>query len=185
MFGVDFDDLIDYDKDVSKRIHSYFQGETWCPKISYYLAKLLTLSADGIVWFPLPALAFLILGKADRTLLGEQSMFRDFFILYLGCVLCAAVELTLKPIFGRRRPLLPTNETQRFIKAEHYSFPSGHTMRAFYIASYITILNWQWGLGTLIWAVFVGISRVVILPNDAGYQRALSADGFGTALDHH
>jgi len=157
-----FEDAIEYDKVTSRHIHSVFQQEALRYKVVYYIAKILTLSADGILWFPIPPLVFILVGQFHFGLLTESSSYRWFFELYVGCVLCACIELVLKPIFGRSRPLLPTNETQRFIKAENYSFPSGHTMRAFYIAACVGLQSWGWGFVFLFWALFVGVSRVIV-----------------------
>lgn len=57
---------------------------------------------------------------------------RDAFIIFGGTSVGAALELIIKPVFGRERPLLPH-------QLSGYSFPSGHVL-------IITVL-----IGLLMW----------------------------------
>jgi len=137
------------------------------------LLKLHTLSIDGIVWFPV--IPVILLFTANKENLSAHNTFQRMLIeLYIGSLLGVIVELTLKPLFKRTRPSLKTNDHPRFVAAENFSFPSGHTLRAFYVAAAISLrwagmLETQYSVdpfilmcGLFIWAGFVGLSRVAV-----------------------
>ena len=78
---------------------------------------------------------------------------RDAFIIFGGTVAGAVLELVMKPVFGRERPLLPN-------QLSGYSFPSGHVL-------IITVL-----VGLLMWLV----------SQEKSSQRALHQSLAGVAL---
>ena len=88
------------------------------------LARLLSLAIDGKVWFPLLALATLGWRSAPPLLL----------LTVLGVL----IELPLKVYIGRDRPRWSPSVshgrlpkwTQPLLRAEAFSCPSGHTLRA-------------------------------------------------------
>lgn len=101
------------------------------------LLKLLTLSIDGTTWFPLVPI-FLMTFSNPKTHFFTISLHRMLLELYIGSLFLVVVELFLKSLFKRKRPALKSNSHPRFIHAENFSFPSGHTLRAFYIAASIS-----------------------------------------------
>lgn len=138
-----------------------------------FVWRVLSMTADGTVWFPLPpavsVVSFLAYGS-PYVLLPSHPL-----PMYIGITLCAAVELTIKPIVGRARPPLPVNDKARFIAAENFSFPSGHTLRAFFVALFA--IN-HWGVHPLLglsWATVVGVAR-------AQLGRHYLSDCFGGAI---
>ena len=139
-------------------LYNALQRPQWTRRLLYHLLSLSTLSADSILWFPLPPLIWLLSGQHSGEHLHPQGAYYTLFKLYLGCVSCAVVELLLKPALGRTRPALAVNAKRRFTKAEHYSCPSGHAMRAFYVAT--TYLGSR--PAALLWATLVAISRVAM-----------------------
>lgn len=146
----------EFDHELSSDIHNTFCEDYWIVRLCNHIMRAITMTADGIVWFAIPGVLFIVFGY--KTLEYEwQSK------LIIAAVLVAAIELCVKPIVGRQRPALPTNLHPRFIKAENFSFPSGHTMRAFFAASYISFrcsFNFLYGLSLFMWAFLVGFSRV-------------------------
>jgi membrane-associated phospholipid phosphatase len=86
------------------------------------------------------------------------------------------VEQVFKAIFRRERPLWTVRQTQWVIPGEHLSFPSGHTLRAFFwcflMADSALVARWlaYAGIGPptvwqlLPWAVMVSLSRVAKVP---------------------
>lgn len=112
-----------------------------------YFLTLCSYSCDGSVWFTIPIIPIVCqLYKSPEetaTFTGWKSfLFRkDFslfcFMLLCCCTLSAAVELSLKIVVRRKRPSF-NNKSTFFVPAEKWSFPSGHTMRAFTICSYLS-----------------------------------------------
>eukprot|EP01063_Lacrimia_lanifica_P037849 TRINITY_DN7909_c0_g1_i1.p2 TRINITY_DN7909_c0_g1~~TRINITY_DN7909_c0_g1_i1.p2 ORF type:complete len:293 (+),score=74.96 TRINITY_DN7909_c0_g1_i1:1133-2011(+) len=99
----------------------------------HWWATAVTLTVDEVVVFPVPTFVGLALYfcAADPALQhGGQLLMRlkdDFGALSL-------IEQALKLTFCRTRPYVPKTKPQYAMYAEHYSFPSGHTMRGVYTA---------------------------------------------------
>ena len=136
------------------------------PRTLWYTARLVTLSADEVVWFPIGALgsAYELCGSLVRTgglhrwlsdmCRRERATFTDL----LGALcLCALAEQLLKWTFRRERPrgqrssAKPAASRPRasatwqppldhhhkwWLPGDVYSMPSGHTMRAAYLCQY-------------------------------------------------
>jgi membrane-associated phospholipid phosphatase len=169
--------LLIADKRISLSIHHTFEDASlWHSPIKFFILfilKMHTMSIDGITWFPIVPLVLLF--TANRANLSSQDSVQRMLIeLYLGSLLGVVVELTLKPLFRRTRPPLKTNEKPRFIAAENFSFPSGHSLRAFYVAAAISLrwadmLQFRYGIEPRVlipvlylWAIIVALSRVAL-----------------------
>ncbi len=93
----------------------------------------------------------------------------------------------LKGIFERERPALPVVE-----RITNYSFPSGHALLVFELCSVFIYLIWQsnkspafkWltSLALLIFAFFVGVSRILLRVHYATDVLAGFCLGFGWSL---
>jgi undecaprenyl-diphosphatase len=121
-------------------------------KLITTLIYCVSKSADGIFYFLIPILAWLI---------GHENA-NDFLIFGLTAF---AIELPLYKILKnsikRKRPFKVLNGvTRRINPPDQFSFPSGHTSGAFVIyvlvAHFFLILS----LPVLLWASLVGFSRV-------------------------
>ena len=138
-----------------------------------YVVTAISLSADELVNFPLPLLLGLVwifvFGPADPTadLAGRKliRLFSDF-----GAV--CFMEQMLKFVFRRPRPFQPKTKPMYAMPAEWYSFPSGHSMRAVYIAFHLSTPEISplphLGVATppfawlLAWALSVLVARVAL-----------------------
>jgi membrane-associated phospholipid phosphatase len=139
--------LLNWDDKLTTFIRNSCTNKQWI----VFVLKLHTISIDGIIWFPFVPLLVLF-----RKLIFNMDTPSIWMELYTGTIIAAICELLLKRIFKRSRPNLPTNSKPRFIQAENYSFPSGHAVRAFFIAAWIgnpSRVLW-------LWASLVGISRI-------------------------
>ncbi len=120
-------------------------------KFILYSMRMHSLSVDGLLWFPLVPLIL--------SLSSSMHFSLQLLEIYMGTLFAAVLELAIKWIVGRKRPNLEVNKKQRFVEAENYSFPSGHALRAFYIAAWISSRH-RHTLGLILWALLVGISRI-------------------------
>jgi undecaprenyl-diphosphatase len=120
--------------------------------------RLVMISAsragDGWLWVAL-ALILWRLGDARR-----------FAAIAAGCLASGAglgIYVVLKRVTGRTRPCLvePHNWAQVF-PPDQYSFPSGHTMIAFAIATALSLFYPSLYPVLLPCAVLIGISRIAL-----------------------
>lgn len=116
------------------------------------LMKLLSHTCDSWFWLIGIGLAWL-LGEGELRL---QAVFWAFAILGM-----AGVVLLIKALIRRQRPEGEWGKIYRI--ADPHSFPSGHAARAMMLA----VLSMQSGSGWVIagfflWAVLVGLSRIVL-----------------------
>lgn len=135
------------------------------------LASIFSLSGDEIIWFALPMAGITLL-----ILLGYGTDVRTGALveIYGDCCFCGILEHWFKQVFQRTRPWY-THQTDFYtMPGEQFSFPSGHALRAGYLARRLCgtplllhglggaalaesqALPWCAGL----WAVLVGASRV-------------------------
>lgn len=139
-------------------------------KLVKTLAIALNITGDEALWFPLPALlgfGFVTISKDPNGLfLGRRLLriFEDVGIVGL-------LETATKLFFRRTRPAWSTRMPLSVVLGEIYSFPSGHAMRAAYIAAVLCNPScgptWVSTVGgyqalPLMWAIGVGTSRVIL-----------------------
>jgi membrane-associated phospholipid phosphatase len=146
------------------------------------LAKVISLSCDEVLWFLIPCVVPSVtwasrggpLAYVASTLTCEEEMLLDVF----GAItLCVFVEQIAKSVFQRARPNGRTKGDKLWcVFGEWWSFPSGHTLRAFYLYVYFaqsSLLRAAMGepkygvlvdarVWTLVWACAVGWARVAM-----------------------
>ncbi|CAK9173189.1 unnamed protein product [Ilex paraguariensis] len=115
--------LIHLDTTVSLHLYTLTQ-----PILPYTLLKTLELSGDGRFFFPLTL--SLLLSPLSTT------QFPFILNLLLGLLLDLLVIGLLKHLVRRPRPVYNKNMFLTF-SVDHWSFPSGHSSRVFYIATFI------------------------------------------------
>jgi len=96
-------------------------------KAARIAAHIASFMCDEIVWFLLPSLMFV----------GSLCLHHDattWARLLQEVCLALALEESLKGIFCRQRPPYARQNTFTCLPFEHYSFPSGHTLRASFLA---------------------------------------------------
>ncbi|XP_006477219.2 probable lipid phosphate phosphatase beta isoform X2 [Citrus sinensis] len=142
--------IITLDAAVSKSIHTLFHTS-----IPGSLLLLLEYSADFRFSFPL-ALS-LYFTRVRRPYLIQFLVGLLVDLLFVGLV---------KSIFRRSRPLY-NPDMKPAVSVDHFSFPSGHASRVFFVASFISLLDDFSGncwlvLGVWTWAVLTSCSRVLL-----------------------
>lgn len=111
--------LIDFDTELSLRLYTLTH-----PILPYSLLKTLEISGDGRLFFPVVISILLTTSAAAAFLVS----------LLLGAVLDLALIGILKHLIQRPRPVYNKNMFLSFA-VDHWSFPSGHSSRVFFIAT--------------------------------------------------
>lgn len=131
----------------------------WCGKSRrsfkfMRLVRLVSRSGDGYLQLLLP-IALLVLLPAD----GE-----DFLWLVMSAFMIErALYFILKNTLKRRRPpdVVPYFSSV-VLPSDRFSFPSGHTMAAFLLATLCYLYFGTIALPLYLWACAVGASRVLL-----------------------
>ncbi|MBN3295657.1 polyisoprenoid diphosphate/phosphate phosphohydrolase PLPP6 [Amia ocellicauda] len=121
------------------------------------LMKLIEVSGHGIPWI---AGAVYCLYKSDSAA-GQEVMLNLLFALLLDVVLVGVV----KAVVRRRRPSHNRMDMFATFSVDRYSFPSGHATRAAMCARFLLahlVLAAPLRVLVLLWAVLVGLSRVML-----------------------
>ncbi|XP_072538201.1 polyisoprenoid diphosphate/phosphate phosphohydrolase PLPP6 [Salminus brasiliensis] len=156
IIGIALSSLLAIDLWLSKRL-----GVCACEDSSWGsmrpLMKLVEVSGHGIPWLVGAAYC---LYKSDSAA-GQEVMLNLLMALVLDLVLVAIV----KAVVRRRRPA--HNRMDMFVtfSVDRYSFPSGHATRAAMCARFLLahlVLAAPLRVLVLLWAVFVGFSRVLL-----------------------
>ncbi|KAL6634875.1 hypothetical protein ACP70R_027546 [Stipagrostis hirtigluma subsp. patula] len=141
----------DLDAAVSLRLHALFLP---VPRL---LLKALEVAGDGRIWLPVPI--SLLLLSATPASSGEVSP------LLVGLVAGLVLDLILvglvKVIVRRPRPAYNAADMYVAVAADHWSFPSGHSSRAFLVAAFLA----SGGLhreALFMWASATSASRVLL-----------------------
>ncbi|CAH9081510.1 unnamed protein product [Cuscuta europaea] len=111
--------LVDIDSELSLRLYNIAR-----PIIPYYLLKALEISGDGRLFFPVIISLLLTTSAAGVFLIN----------LLLAALLDLALIGLIKHIIQRPRPVYNKNMSLSFA-VDHWSFPSGHSSRVFFIAT--------------------------------------------------
>ncbi|KAG7316700.1 hypothetical protein KOW79_020241 [Hemibagrus wyckioides] len=121
------------------------------------LMKLVEISGHGIPW--LIGAAYCMY-KSDSAA-GQEVMLNLLMALVLDLVLVAIV----KAVVRRRRPAHNRMDMFATFSVDRYSFPSGHATRAAMCARFLLahlVLAAPLRVLVMLWAVFVGLSRVLL-----------------------
>ncbi|XP_048833089.1 polyisoprenoid diphosphate/phosphate phosphohydrolase PLPP6 [Brienomyrus brachyistius] len=154
--GIAISSLLAIDLWLSKRL-----GVCACEDSSWGsirpLMKLIEISGHGIPWL---AGVLYCLYKSDSAA-GQEVMLNLLMALILDLVLVAVV----KAIVRRRRPSHNRMDMFATFSVDRYSFPSGHATRAALCARFLLahlVLAAPLRVLVLLWAVTVGLSRVLL-----------------------
>ncbi|MDO6428767.1 phosphatase PAP2 family protein [Thalassotalea sp. 1_MG-2023] len=131
----------------------------WCRKSRYYpqfiaFVRSLSKTGDGYMQCLFPLVYWGYNPDSGQT----------FFLL--ACLTFAferPIYFLLKNILKRRRPPEVVPDFFSLVKAaDQFSFPSGHTMAAFALAGLATVHIGSAAVPLYLWAICIGISRVVL-----------------------
>ncbi|KAH6777760.1 hypothetical protein C2S51_009072 [Perilla frutescens var. frutescens] len=118
--------LINLDTAVSLHLYTFFH-----PVLPFSLLKCLELSGDGRLFFPITlSILFFNTSPTAATLL--------LLNLLIGSLLDLLLIGIIKHLVQRPRPLYNKNMFLSFA-VDHWSFPSGHSSRVSFIATFSSI----------------------------------------------
>lgn len=159
--------LIELDTAVSLHLYTFFH-----PILPFYLLKLLELSGDGRLFFPIAlSILFFNTDPTPSTLL--------LLNLLIGSVLDLLIIGLIKHLIQRPRPVYNKYMFLSFA-VDHWSFPSGHSSRVSFIAAFCSFFSEQiadfwlpnldaeswiaryFVLMVMLWASITSISRVLL-----------------------
>lgn len=168
------------DENVSAWLHSAKDHN----KAFKAVVTLLSLSADGWTWFLVLPVLSLYYGSG-------ATGWADVWDISLGSLLGTVLEFAIKVVARRPRPAVNTKKFWKW-NPEKYSFPSGHTLRAGYVAATLVCAGFPGSsdssshLGTvvllLLWVCCVGMARTALgrhFPSDTLFGGLL---GLGLAF---
>ncbi|XP_022229829.1 phospholipid phosphatase 6 [Drosophila obscura] len=140
------------------------QWSTYCVSILYNYTffkslkincKFLEISCDGIAW--------LFSWMAFIWIINSKALLQMQVNMLMGLILDIVVVAVLKSFVRRRRPV--SIKDTWVIGPDKFSFPSGHSSRAFYVLIFFTKL-YSLPFFLLIplttWAVCVALSRLIL-----------------------
>lgn len=148
----------------------------WCLKRKFrdpmiFLSRWVSGSADGHAYSMLGVIFFL---------LNEWSLVKT---LALGLFVERALYFFLKNYLKRQRPQQAIPSFTSVVQpSDQFSFPSGHTSAAFFMMSVLSTFFPVLLVPLMLWAIAVGISRVILgvhFPTDTFAGAAL---GYGVSL---
>mmetsp|Transcript_45669 Transcript_45669/g.85312 ORF Transcript_45669/g.85312 Transcript_45669/m.85312 type:complete len:202 (+) Transcript_45669:112-717(+) len=129
------------------------------PVIPRPFLKALEWAGDGTFWVPLPAILWMYPSVVPAS-------HRHFLMhLFFGFLLDLLVIGSIKMLVHRRRPKYNKDDMHLVVSVDKYSFPSGHTSRCVFIASFaLVVLNEEWHetFFICIWATMTAMSRVAL-----------------------
>lgn len=131
------------------------------------IAETVTIAGESKWYFVVFIPAYLIL----RFVLKNQGWSRKIFFLLVSISASGLINLLIKWLAGRHRPVDFFNKGlfgfDYFggLVYETTSFPSGHAVTAFTLATAITVLFPRWRILAFAAATAIGMSRIMLTSN--------------------
>jgi presqualene diphosphate phosphatase len=139
----------------------YKQG-THVPRVVW---KVFEYSGDGIFWLGL-TLSMLVFSRGNRSTLHHQQLWLNFL---LGLIIDLVETGLLKAIVRRNRPVYNqvAKDMHVIVAVDQFSFPSGHSSRASFIAIFVVCCVADPNataliVSTLAWAACIALSRCLM-----------------------
>ncbi|KAJ1280298.1 hypothetical protein BS78_04G220900 [Paspalum vaginatum] len=141
------------DAAVSLRLHALFLA---VPRL---LLKALEVAGDGRIWLPVP-ISLLLLSASPANASGAVSALLAGLVagLVLDLVLVGLVKIVVR----RPRPAYNAKDMYVAVAADHWSFPSGHSSRAFLVAAFLAGSGFHPREALFLWAAATSASRVLL-----------------------
>ena len=140
-------------QDYDATIYRWFNQFQRSPKVTKAF-RLISKTGDGYMYLAIGVLAMFI-DTAHSKLFVMATL-----IAYLIEV---PSFIGLKQVFKRNRPYVDIKGSYYSIQAaDKFSLPSGHSAAAFLMMNMIAIYYPMFWLVALIWAVLIGLSRVIL-----------------------
>lgn len=134
--------LLQLDGQLGQAIYKAAQGNA----VLKASAELVSMSGDEMLWVLIPSVTItagfarrLLLAVVGAGLSGSSCAEEVLCDVFGTCCLGCFVEMLLKLAFRRARPFYAVNKAETYvIPGERFSLPSGHALRAAYLAFWLT-----------------------------------------------
>lgn len=126
-----------------------------CGFLDTVLPVITAFADHGIGWIAVAVLLLLFKRTRKTGLMAGVA-------LIIGLVV---VNMTMKPLFARIRPYDVNEAIKAFLLVEplsDFSFPSGHTLASFEVATVLMMRDKRLGVPALILAVIIAFSRLYL-----------------------
>ena len=135
------------------RILDWIQANLRNEVLDVVMPIITSLGNGGAIWIIITAI-LLIFNKTRNY--GYMSVIALILCLLIG-------NLALKPFIARTRPFDINKVIDIIInKPKDFSFPSGHTMSSFAVATVLFYMDRKIGIIALILAILIGFSRLYL-----------------------
>ena len=107
----------------------------------------------------------IILGLLIASLVKRSKKIRAiFFRMLIVLIVAATLSFTLKNIFQRERPFKTYPDIEKLSQAGNSSFPSGHTLEVFAIATALAVMlrDRRIVIPVFLWALLVAYTRMAL-----------------------
>lgn len=113
-----------------------------------------TRSGDGWLWYGLAVIVFLF---------GGEERYRAIASATSAAGVGVALFIAIKKLTGRRRPCaIEPHCWSNLLPPDQFSFPSGHTITAFAIATPVMLYYPSAKFGLLFCAISIALSRILL-----------------------
>jgi undecaprenyl-diphosphatase len=137
------------DHNVMRQIHRW-RPPRWIRALMVGASR----TGDGGLWLGLGLLLLLS---------GDPRRYEAVSAAGLAAAVGIGLYLILKRATGRKRPcMIEPHCWAQMLPPDHYSFPSGHTLTAFAIATSVSVVYPQLAIVLFSCAALIAISRVVL-----------------------
>lgn len=142
--------IYNMDKNIILNINEFMKSNNILKNIFSFITHL----ADaGFIW--------IIIGI---LLISNKSTKKNGIIMLISLMLGSIIgNIFLKNIFERQRPFVELSLVPFINAPSSFSFPSGHSLASFIGATCIFFTNKKWGIIAYIFALFIAISRVLLI----------------------
>ncbi|CAO2039990.1 unnamed protein product [Urochloa humidicola] len=143
------------DTAVSLRLHALFLP---VPRL---VLKALEVAGDGRIWLPVP-ISLLLLSVSVSPANASGAVSPLLAGLVAGLVIDLAFVGLVKVAIRRPRPAYNAKDMYVAVAADHWSFPSGHSSRAFLVAAFLAAGGFRPREALFFWATATSASRVLL-----------------------
>ena len=131
----------------------WIQANLSCGFMDGFMPAVSALANAGIIFF---------------AAAGIMLFFRNYRRCAVNILICMAVaavvaNLIMKPLIARDRPCWLNEEIQLLVAVpQDFSFPSGHTLHSFMVATVIFMYDRRIGIPSFVLAALIGFSRLYL-----------------------
>ncbi|OEL17733.1 hypothetical protein BAE44_0021253 [Dichanthelium oligosanthes] len=145
--------VVGLDAALSLRLHALFLP---VPRL---LLKALEVAGDGRIWLPIP-ISLLLISASPANASGAVSPLLAGLVA--GLIIDLALVGLVKVAVRRPRPAYNAKDMYVAVAADHWSFPSGHSSRAFLVAAFVAAGGFWPREALFLWAAATSASRVLL-----------------------